>query len=97
MFEYSDPTYILYAHCALILRVDSIDTTQQYTIYLFVQYNSIFQRRRFWTTTTSTGLLWLVTARWYDPDSKNTKSVFSRAAQRSAAHVWMNDTIYVDY
>ena len=50
MFEYSDsdPTYILYymllyaiicyilyAHCALILRLDSIDTTQQYTIYLF--------------------------------------------------------------
>ena len=58
MFEYSDPTYILYymllyaiicyilyAHCALILRLDSIDTTQQYII--FVQYNLIFSTATF--------------------------------------------------
>ena len=80
MFEYSDraPYIRIYAHCALILRLDTIDTTQQYTIYYWLK------RRRFVTTTTSTGLLWLVTARWYDPDSKNTKSVFTRAAQRSS-------------
>ena len=47
------------------------------------------------TTTTSTGLMWLAIARWYDQDSKNTKRGFTSAAQRNAAYVWMNDTIYV--